>query len=37
VPLINDMSSLELSNAIGEQNIHVIAVLNRGFVKLLEK
>ncbi|MCR5787360.1 MAG: ribosomal L7Ae/L30e/S12e/Gadd45 family protein [Acholeplasmatales bacterium] len=37
VPLIVECSSAELSNAIGGTNIHVIAVMNRGFAKLLEK
>ena len=30
-------TSEELSQAIGEVNIHVIGVTNRGFVKILEK
>jgi len=37
VKLNNEHTSVELSNAIGESNVHVIAVTNRGFAKLLEK
>ncbi len=37
VKLNEDFTSEELSHAIGKTNIHVIAVLNRGFAKLLEK
>ncbi len=32
-----DCTSDELSKAIGKNNVHVIGLMNRGFVKLLEK
>lgn len=37
INLNTEHTTLELSNAIGENNVHVIAITNRGFAKLLEK
>ena len=37
IPLNCEHTSSELSHALGETNVHVVAILNRGFAKLLEK
>ena len=37
IKLNEEFTSEELSHAIGKTNIHVIAVMNRGFANLLEK
>lgn len=37
INLNTEHTSSELSQALGESNVHVIAITNRGFAKLLEK
>ncbi len=37
INLNTEHTTAELSNAIGGTNVHVIAITNRGFAKLLEK
>ncbi len=37
INLNTEHTSSELSRALGMENVHVIAIMNRGFAKLLEK